>query len=82
MRATGTLRDHDGLVASFIVHRLLEQAFDRAPTPENALLAEEAIAQLRVDARRCGMVACRRDVSGWAARRAEAYQRLLAGAIR
>ena len=79
---TGTLRDHDALVASLIVHRLLEDAFDHAPTPQNALLAEQAMAHLRSDARRCGMVACRRDVSGWAARRVEAYQRLLAGAIR
>ncbi len=69
-------------MASFIVHRLLEQAFDRAPTPENARLAEEAIAHLRADARRCGMVACRRDVTGWAERRIATYQRLLSGAPR
>jgi|GEM_PF-4615625 len=78
-RPTGSLADHDALTASLFAHRLLEDAFDRAPTLENALRAEQAMARLSADARRCGMVSCRRDVAGWAARRVDAYQRLLAG---
>jgi hypothetical protein len=73
----GSLRDHDALVAALAAHRLLEAAFDCEPTLQNAAYAEEAYDRLRAAARRCGMVACRRDVAGWAERRAELYGRML-----
>lgn len=76
---TGSLRDHDLLVAALAAHRLLEAAFDCEPSPQNAGYAEEAYQRLRAAARRCGMVACRRNVAGWAERRVDAYGRLLIG---
>jgi hypothetical protein len=77
MALTGSLRDHDALAAALAAHRLLEAAFDGDPSPENAGHAEEAYRRLRAAARLCGMALRHRDVTGWAARRTDAYGRLL-----